>query len=217
MSECGEGCATPLNTVGMGNPGAPDGEAVGSGDTFDHQKRTAKPKRRKKDKEIPDPQKDPHIVEGMFDDDFDITTTDILDNLLEEFAKIYKSGVNIDPAEYEDFYERFMKHCETIERPKSSLMKAFRSKDNTIVMFMEEAKKGNWLRTKQISIRKFISNPLPEEFQIYEIDIHGKIVQKNYEKRVNHPTTLDLRNKAVFVLPEGVYNKLWVYIYGKER
>lgn len=46
LEEC-DGCATPGNTMGMGNPAAPgpDGE-VGSGDTFDHQ--TAKAKRKKK-------------------------------------------------------------------------------------------------------------------------------------------------------------------------
>ena len=49
LQECGEGTATPANTMGMGNPMAPgpDGE-VGSGDTFDHQTVKRKERKRKK-------------------------------------------------------------------------------------------------------------------------------------------------------------------------
>ena len=48
LEEC-DGCATPANTMGMGNPMAPgpDGEP-GSGDTFDHQGKKGRLRRKQK-------------------------------------------------------------------------------------------------------------------------------------------------------------------------
>lgn len=75
LQECGDGAATPGNTMGMGNPMAPgpDGE-VGSGDTFDHQGKKAKLRRKKK-----------KVVEGMYADSIHEGMFDVEDSAEQGF------------------------------------------------------------------------------------------------------------------------------------
>lgn len=75
LRECGEGAATPGNTTGIGNPMAPSGDQVGSGDIPNATAKT-KRKRNKKDVRIKDGKEYEHmpvtyedLMEGLFDDD----------------------------------------------------------------------------------------------------------------------------------------------------
>lgn len=216
--ECCDGAATPSTVMGIGNPMAPDGEIPGSGDTFDYQK-TAKAKRRKKDLKTTDKKHQEEIVqpatEGLLDADFgmdDSFDEAILDDMVDKYAAFVNHDTTPTKAQYMQFYERFRALAKSVSRQFEgvSLMRAFRSKDYTIISFKE---KSNGLNIRSrldyeygIEIRKFVQNPLPWAIEIAWSkwdDLHAHTTQ-----RVNHPTSMNIKFWDAYIAPADLWDKL---------
>ena len=214
--EC-DGAATPSTVMGMGNPAAPDGEVPGSGDTFDYQK-TAKSKRRKKDVRTTDKKHQEEIVqsttEGLLDADFgmdDSFDSAIVDAMLDRFAAISNGDDKPTEQQYAQFYEQFRSVAKSIRSQFSgvSLMKAFRSKDYTIISFKEKTNclyRGSLSYLKGIEIRKFVKNPLPWGVEI-AWDPAGYCIS-NAAQRLNHPTAMNIKLWDAYIAPADVWDKL---------
>lgn len=210
--------ATPSTVMGAGNPMAPDGEVPGSGDTFNHQKKTAKAKRRRKDVRTDDKKHQEDIVqpatEGLLDADFgmdDSFDSVIIDSMLDKFAAIRNGDDQLTERQYNDFYEQFRTVAKTLHAQFEgvSLMKAFRSKDYTIISFKEKtnclvSKSLNYV--KGIEIRKFVKNPLPWGI---EVAWHSNgFCSSGISKRCNHPTTMNIKLWDAYIAPADVWDKL---------
>ena len=217
LQECGEGCATPASTMGIGNPSAPGSDTVGSGDTFDHQK-TAKAKRRKKDKIIKDGEerKEPIVqptTEGLLDADFgmdDSFDEVAFDPLLDEYVKYLIEQPGTEES-WNDFYNRFKVLCEELAKTvdhNMSIMKAFRSKDYTIVSFKTQGLINRRYKCSEvIEIRKFVKNPLPYAYEV-GWDSNNGIVRRTVGYRANHPAAINLKTWQVCVLPGEIWDWL---------
>lgn len=206
LREC-EGAATPASTMGMGNPAAP-GEcgAVGSGDLL-----TAKAKKEKKKKKI---------EEGLLDADFGLDDSfddNLLDSYIDTYVEWCKNTGKPSGSQYKQFYDNFMLAVESVSKrnaPASSMMKAFRSKEYTIVIFKNTTGLGhsgyrNWGSYEMgIEIRRFIKNPLPEAIEM-AWDPAQQTVLRRYYKRVNHPDGLSIKSWKCFVLPGHIYDKVY--------
>ena len=209
--EC-DGAATPGTVMGMGNPMAPEGDSVGSGDTFPTRK-TAKTRRKKVKPEQLDDKGQSNANEliganeSILDSDFGLDDSDFglgFDNLLERLADIINYKENPSETDYEQFYNHF-KACAKELAAKSgirdSIMKACRSKNYTIITFYPSRQPN---LTNVIEIRKFIENPRPDAIAVSWRFNH--IYYNRY--KVNHPTTLIMRNSEWFVVPGNVWDKL---------
>lgn len=206
--EC-DGCATPGSVVGMGNPAAPDGDTPGSGDTFDHQKKTTKAKRRKKDVQTDDKKHQESIVqptqEGLLDDDFGMTDEFdhvLVDSYLDQYAQFLQRETEPTKQQFETFYAGFEACAQVMHGAtagSTSLMKAFRSKDYTMISFKQ---KGD---TKAIEIRKFVKNPLPYS---YNLEWFGSYINSNKSGRTNHPTALNMKMWRPYICPADIWDKL---------
>lgn len=221
--EC-DGAATPGTVMGMGNPMAPEGDSVGSGDTFDHQKRKKKVKPGKEKQEWPD---DPKLGsggdkgqdktnEGLLDDEFGITDDDFglgFNQLLEQYADIYLKKEKPTQTDYDHFFNTFKASvAETSKKSgiKDSIMKACRGKVHVVAAFYKFNPMG-YRRDKfanVIEFRKFIKNPRPVAKAIGWND--GRVYSNEYN--VNHPTNISIQTSEWYVLPGDVWEQLEKYI-----
>lgn len=210
--------ASPSTVMGMGNPAAPDGEVPGSGDTFDHQKPTAKTKRRKKDVRTSDKKPQEDIVqpatEGLLDADFgmdDSFDSAIMDTMIDKFAEVYNNTINLNEQQYIQFYEQFRSVAKAASQQFNgmSMMKAFRSKEHVIISFKAKTTlHGKTLSyDKGIEIRRFVKNPLPWAVEIAWCDVRGYAVSGS-SLRCNHPTTMNLKLWEAYICPVEIWDKL---------
>lgn len=207
--EC-DGAATPGTVMGMGNPMAPEGDSVGSGDTFPTRK-TAKTRRKKVKPEQLDDKGQSNANESLLDSNFGLDDSDFglgFDNLLERLADIIDYKEYPSEKDYEQFYNHF-KACTKELAAKSgirdSIMKACRSKNHTIITFYPSRQRN---LTNVIEIRKFIENPRPDAIAV---GWHFNYIYYNRYK-VNHPTTSIMRNSEWFVVPGDVWDKLMGFL-----
>lgn len=204
--ECCAGAATPASTLGAGNPCAPSEGGPGSGDTFDHQARTAKSKKERKRKPT---------NEGLLDDDFDITDTDILHSFLDripEFAKMIWEGETPTQDEWQKYLEDMRSIVKGIpKRDNQSMMKSFRSKDCTMIIFKKtivDPKTRKTVGTDGFEIRKFVKNPLPYSIILYW-DTSSKTPRLKIScTRTNHPVILNFRQWDCYVAPADVFDRV---------
>lgn len=209
--EC-DGAATPATVMGMGNPMAPEGDSVGSGDTFDHQKRKKKVKPGKEKQEWPDDKGQDKANEGLLDDDFGMDDSDLglgFDDMLDRFIAMYDGEEKPTEKDYEQFFNNFKavaKGYSASQNIKDSIMKACRGKVYTVIAFYKKGLMGAKGSTHQnvIEIRKFVRNPRPEAFAI-GWSTRG-LAMRNYY--VNHPTNINIQMSEWYALPGEVWNKL---------
>lgn len=212
IKEC-DGAATPASTMGMGNPCAPgpDG-SVGSGDMFPTE-HTAKAKKEKKKK---------HLREGLLDDDFGMNDSfddNILDSYIEQYGAHFKNNTGFTKDEYYKFFENFQIACKDAAgrfADSKSLMRAFRSKEVTIVIFKEDTpmstRGGKGKYKKGIEVRRFIQNPLPEAIETSWSD-DDNLIRCAFYMRVNHPQMVNIKNWKCYVCPADVYDKVYNACY----
>lgn len=219
FQEC-DGAATPATVMGMGNPMAPEGDSVGSGDTFDHQKRKKKVKPGKEKQGWPC---DPKLGSGedkgrdksnesLLDDDFGLTDDDFglgFDQLIEKYVKMYRNYDRPSKNDYDNFFNNF-KCCVAESSAKSgikdSIMKACRGKNHTVAVFYKSNSMGYKGRKFEnvIEFRKFIKNPRPIAVGIGWLD--NRVWRAEYN--VNHPTNINIQMSEWFVLPGDVWDQL---------
>lgn len=207
--EC-DGAATPGSVMGMGNPMAPEGDAVGSGDMMP-------PKRRKKVKPGKEKQEWPddtgQIKEGLLSNDFGDDDNDLglgFDGLLEDVMEQFKKPT-MNEKSWSQLFEVFKISCKELEqrtKPATmSLMKACRKKDYTIVTFYNKsAGRGSTNCIYGIEFRKFIRNPLPTALQIAYLPDRGLVRWDDY--KVNHPSAINFKLSEWFVLPGDVWDQI---------
>lgn len=218
--EC-DGCAaTPATTTGAGNPSAPDTDNVGSGDTFNFKHKTAKAKRRKKDVKIDDKRAQEQIVsnEGLLDSDFGMDDSYdgvLVGHYLDQYADYFKNyATEQELSKYLQFYNNFETACKGMHKltaGNTSVMRAFRSKEYTIISFKTKSNLGRRNAGERfvdaIEIRKFIQNPIPEGFEIaYDKDINS--VYSVRHRRLNHPSNINMRFWTAYICPGDVYDQL---------
>lgn len=216
--EC-DGAATPGTVMGMGNPMTPEGDAAGSGDTFDHQKKGRKKKVKpgKESQDWPSDMGQGKTNEGLLDDDFGSNDDDFglgIDKQFEEYKKYMDMQYSSMPeSQWKKFFDSFKvvcRECHDRTIPESmSIMKACRSKDYTIVAFYTKGsngyRRGDY--TYCIEIRRFIKNPLPTAVSL-GYDGRGVSVHSGYQ--VNHPQMLNFKLSEWFVLPRDKWDILEV-------
>lgn len=204
--ECDGAC--PGNTMGMGNPIAPNPETgeYGSGDVPNAKAKKQKSKRRYKDTHPDD--KGSKIIESIFDVE-DLGDDDVfkigLDSCVENINKILNR--RMEAPEYIKFVEDFRVICKNASiETKLSTQAQFRSKDFTIVSFMPDDPKKDI--THFVEIRRFIKNPLPYALELYIQ--YGDWVYSRVLQRVNHPSTpVAMKARAEhYLLPTDFWEKL---------
>lgn len=200
--ECCDGAATPGSVLGTGNPCAPDGDCPGSGDTFDHQRRTAKVKKEKRKK----------TFESLLDVDFDITAKDIFMGSIDKFAEfVERQRQDLNPVTKDEWLE-FRNDMRMIAKDipqysNSTLMKAFRSKDVTIVSFQERIVnrvKPALSGTDGIEFRKFVKNPLPWTIIGYWCTKYDKLMFRAVPQ--NHPQILNFKMWDCYVMEPELFD-----------
>lgn len=211
--------ATPGTVMGMGNPAAPEGDTVGSGDTFRNQKRKKKVKPGAEKQEWPNDIGRGKTDEGLLDADFGLDDSSFglsLDDMLKQFADILRLNERPNEHEYESFYNNF-KACVRELATKSgitdSVMRACRSQKYTIISFWKKGFMGEVRANYEnvIEIRKFIYKPRPNAVALGwdGTGVHKRIYN------VNHPTSGHMRLAEWFVVPGDVWDKLNAIISGR--
>lgn len=213
--EC-DGAATPGSVMGMGNPMAPDGTNVGSGDMFPT-------RRRKKVKPGKEQQEWPNdagqVKEGLLDDDFGMSDDNFglgWEKTLEDIVKMANGNSAIPEKEWVKLYDLFKIQCRELQaktKPASmTIKKACLSKEYTIVAFLNKTSGGgskilNTDYTYGIEIRKFIKNPRPLAVQFSYVPYCERVMwRKDYH--VNHPQALNFKTSEWFALPGFVWDEL---------
>lgn len=212
--EC-DGAATPATVMGMGNPMAPEGDAVGSGDMFPTKKSGKKKVKPSKERqEWPNDAGQNKTDEGLLDDDFGLEDSDLglgFDDMLEQYVSYMMGRIRPTESEYEQFFKNFKAVCTEVSASlnlKVSVLRACRGKEYTIIGFYKKTGCGDprsMLYTNGIEIRKFIKNPRPEACQIAW---DGKRITRRMDYSVNHPTQLNTRVVEFMALPGYVWDKI---------
>ena len=212
MHEC-DGAATPGSVMGMGNPMAPDGTNVGSGDMFPPRKKK-KVKPGKENQDWPDDAGQGKANEGLLDSDFgndDATFGLDFNDLLEQFVNIYMHYERPSQSDYESFFNAFKVTTKTLAMSSGigeSVMRASRGKKHVIIAFFTtgnmDYRKGNF--TNVIEIRKFIENPRPQCVALGWQPNHKRTYSAEYH--VNHPTIMNIKQSEWFVVPAIVWEKI---------
>lgn len=224
--EC-DGAATPATVMGMGNPAAPEGDAVGSGDTFDFKKRKKKVKPGKEKQEWPSDAGQGKANEGLLDDDFGLTDDSLglgFDKWLETYIEYLKEPGKCTEAQYNSLYTTFNVLCAELQantKPDNvSILKACRSKVYTVITFLKKTSclgdTRNLSRINGIEIRKFVKNPRPQAVQIaWDPKRHEQVSSRQvvrgqvfYEYGVNHPQNINMQYSEWYVVPGEVYDKI---------
>lgn len=210
--------ATPGTVMGMGNPAAPEGDTVGSGDTFRNQKRKKKVKPGAEKQEWPNDIGRGKTDEGLLDMDFGLDDSSFglsLDDLLEQFADIFREDERPTEHDYESFYEGFkacIRELATKSGITDSVMKACRGSKYTVISFWKKGLMGNsWLSYENvIEVRKFIHKPRPSAIALGWSSIG--VQKRMYD--VNHPTAGHMRHAEWFIVPGDIWDKLEALISG---
>lgn len=205
LNEC-DG-ATPGNTMGMGNvmvPAGFDGEE-GSGDipNAGGTAKSKKQKRRKKDLHPKDKGEDLKL-EGLFSQDIEEVEPE--DSFWMDVFKRILNSKGARDHEYVQAYEALRAYCEIKDsKPTHTVMKNFRSKEHTIISFIEF--KDNFGDvSNRVEFRRFIKNPLPFAIDFYVKNGRPRCVAR----RVNHPQLpLDYKKRAdYYMLPVDIWDDL---------
>lgn len=216
--EC-DGAATPGSVMGVGNPMAPDGTNVGSGDMFP-------PKRKKRVKPGKESQEWPNdsgqIKEGLLSTDFGDIDDDLglgFDHTLETIMNYAKKRSSITEKDWVNLYNIFKSQCREMQantKPATmTIKKACLSKDYTIIAFLDKTTGGYKHNTQRftygIEIRKFIKNPRPIAVQV-SYDPSDSELRFVRDYNVNHPQMLNFKLSEWFALPGIVWDQMRTHI-----
>lgn len=197
FENCGS-CATPLSTLGAGNPmfpGTAGQDSVGSGDIPGGLTIPKKKKSKKK------------VQEGILDiDDNDFTMQDAQEEICKkiidalDLTQHIKLGSEQDWKKFVDEIEKLAQMVNDKDYNKSA-MATFRTK-GIVLLTIKNITKDN----QEIELRKFIQNPLPWSLTW---KFNGTYAYCSYNQRTNHPTQINLAKWKTYVVPEMIWEPLW--------
>jgi hypothetical protein len=157
IMDCGEGCATPMNTAGMGNvalPG-PDGEQVGTDGIPTAKAKKAKLRKKKK-----------KIAESILDDDFDLDADYIAKSLigdqLVELCDRWRGKTFEDIDQKFNFIQNIVqgvRKSQTTDLP--NVINASNNPDYTMIMVVD-GKTSSYCKLKNIAYYISVRHPSRE-------------------------------------------------------